>query len=137
MLVCIIQKFGGKQEFSRFYQSNGKLPLPRWKQGNYPVVTIYSNIHIISITVYSKIIPQVVTRNFSINIITNLYPIITNVSINTYMPIYISPFPSLSSAPKENKFHNWIWKHNSPSNHMHFLREYLHQPVPNNYQYGN
>ena len=29
------------QEFSIFYQRNGKSPLPRWKQGNYPVIPIY------------------------------------------------------------------------------------------------
>ena len=28
-------------EFYRFSQHNSKLPLPRWKQGNYPVIPIY------------------------------------------------------------------------------------------------
>ena len=36
----------GQQGLSRFYQRNGKLPLPRWKQVNHPVITIHAPISI-------------------------------------------------------------------------------------------
>ena len=39
--ICYV-KNGGEQEFSTFSQRNGKLPLPQWKQGNYPVIPIYA-----------------------------------------------------------------------------------------------
>ena len=35
-------RYWGWQELSRFSQHNGKLPLTRWKQGNYPVIPIYA-----------------------------------------------------------------------------------------------
>ena len=40
-IVYGIQKIGGNKNFSTFSQRNGKLPLPRKKQGNYQVIPIY------------------------------------------------------------------------------------------------
>ena len=41
--ICYTKK-GGYQEFSKFSQHIGKLPISQWKQGNYPVITIYAMI---------------------------------------------------------------------------------------------
>ena len=37
----MVYKTWGYQEFSKLSQHNGKLPLPWWKLGNYPVISIY------------------------------------------------------------------------------------------------
>ena len=41
MIVHVIQKFWRYREFFKLSQRNGKLPLPRRKQGNYPEIPIY------------------------------------------------------------------------------------------------
>ena len=41
-------KTGGNEKFSRFSQHNGKLPLPRSKQGNCRVIFIYDPPYILS-----------------------------------------------------------------------------------------
>ena len=38
----MLYKDWGQQKLSRFSKRNGKLPLPRQKQDNYPVITIYA-----------------------------------------------------------------------------------------------
>ena len=40
MIVYVIQKMGVIR-IIQLSQCNGKSPLPRWKQGNYPTITIY------------------------------------------------------------------------------------------------
>ena len=42
-IIIYVTKNWGWLEFSKFSQHNGKLPLPRWKQVNYPVIPIYAH----------------------------------------------------------------------------------------------
>ena len=47
--ICSTKKWGW-QEFSKFFQHNCKLPLPRWKQGNHPVIPIYICNYVVTVT---------------------------------------------------------------------------------------
>ena len=40
----MLYKQTGVMIILQLYQRNGKLPLPRQKQGNYPVITIYGGL---------------------------------------------------------------------------------------------
>ena len=42
LIIYIIQEIGDNEKFYRFSQHIDKLLLPKWKQGNYPVIHIYS-----------------------------------------------------------------------------------------------
>ena len=43
--ICYLKKLGATR-ILQLSQGNGKLPLPWWRQGIYPVITIYGNIYI-------------------------------------------------------------------------------------------
>ena len=55
-------KHWGQREFSRFFQRNGKLPLPRWKCVNSLVITIYDSSSTVNNKLMATYIPPYLFR---------------------------------------------------------------------------
>ena len=67
--ICYTKNWG-QQELSRFSQRNGKLPLPRRKQGNYPVIPIYVNVEHLQCSTRTYL--QIISEHMYVYYITNL-----------------------------------------------------------------